>query len=46
VLIATEGKNSFVVDTGAGALNFKGIPDLVRYYTEKQVFIHPLISGK
>jgi hypothetical protein len=46
VLIETAGKNTFVVDTGNGVIKFSSVTELVQYYTEKMVFLHPLISGK
>jgi len=46
VLIATEGKSNFVVDTGSGIVSFKSMQELVNFYTEKRVFLFPLITGE
>ena len=46
VLINTEGKNHYLVDTGSGLVAFKSIRELVNFYNEKQVFVHALVSGK
>jgi len=45
VLIETQGKDNFVVDTGSGIVAFKSIPELVQFYIEKQVFLFPLVAG-
>ena len=46
VLIATEGRMNFSVDTGGGVLNFRSIQELVDYYSSKSIFVFPLTSDK
>eukprot|EP00027_Filamoeba_sp_ATCC50430_P017426 CAMPEP_0168575158 /NCGR_PEP_ID=MMETSP0413-20121227/19500_1 /TAXON_ID=136452 /ORGANISM="Filamoeba nolandi, Strain NC-AS-23-1" /LENGTH=857 /DNA_ID=CAMNT_0008608619 /DNA_START=494 /DNA_END=3067 /DNA_ORIENTATION=+ len=43
VLIATAGKSKYQVDAGNGeVLEFSNIPDLVRFYEQRGVFLYPL----
>ena len=46
VLVGTEGRNNFLVDTGSGMVSFPSIVELVRFYKEKNVFSIPLITGR